>query len=142
MTVRANVPLIFERSTPGRRGYRLPELDVPETPLEELIPQEYLRSEPPQLPEVSEPEVVRHYTQLSRLNHGVDVGFYPLGSCTMKYNPRVHEDLVSLPGLSIITSQETVQGVSLSTPGQLWRPSWLADSLQLMGAHGELSGSW
>ena len=148
MTVRANVPLIFERSTPGRRGYRLPELDVPETPLEELIPQEYLRSEPPQLPEVSEPEVVRHYTQLSRLNHGVDVGFYPLGSCTMKYNPRVHEDLVSLPGLSAIhpyQPEETVQGaleLIYNLGEHLAAIAGLAKtSLQpAAGAHGELSG--
>jgi len=148
MTVRANVPLIFERSTPGRRGYRLPELDVPETPLEELIPQEYLRSEPPQLPEVSEPEVVRHYTQLSRLNHGVDVGFYPLGSCTMKYNPRVHEDLVSLPGLSAIhpyQPEETVQGaleLIYNLSEHLAAIAGLAKtSLQpAAGAHGELSG--
>src|SRR5690554_4139734 len=148
MTVRANVPLIFERSTPGRRGYRLPELDVPETPLEELIPQEYLRSEPPQLPEVSEPEVVRHYTQLSRLNHGVDVGFYPLGSCTMKYNPRVHEDVVGLPGLSAIhpyQPQETVQGaleLIYNLSEHLAAIAGLAQaSLQpAAGAHGELAG--
>ena len=75
MTTRKLVPLIFERSTPGRRGYRLPELDVPEVPVTDLIPEEFLRDEAPALPEVSELEVVRHYTQLSRLNHGVDVGF-------------------------------------------------------------------
>lgn len=148
MTLRADVPLIFERSTPGRRGYRLPELDVPETPLEELIPQEYLRTEPPALPEVSELEVVRHYTQLSRRNHGVDVGFYPLGSCTMKYNPRVHEDLVSLPGLSAIhpyQPEETVQGaleLIYNLSEHLAAIAGLAKtSLQpAAGAHGELSG--
>ncbi|NLM40968.1 MAG: aminomethyl-transferring glycine dehydrogenase subunit GcvPB [Firmicutes bacterium] len=148
MTLRADVPLIFERSTPGRRGYRLPELDVPETPLEELIPQEYLRTEPPALPEVSELEVVRHYTQLPRRNHGVDVGFYPLGSCTMKYNPRVHEDLVSLPGLSAIhpyQPEETVQGaleLIYNLSEHLAAIAGLAKtSLQpAAGAHGELSG--
>ncbi|MGB4431077.1 MAG: aminomethyl-transferring glycine dehydrogenase subunit GcvPB [Limnochordia bacterium] len=146
--MRTSVPLIFERSTPGRRGYRLPELDVPETPIDELIPQEYLRSEAPGLPEVSEPEVVRHYTQLSRLNHGVDVGFYPLGSCTMKYNPRVHEDVVGLPGLSAIhpyQPQETVQGaleLIYNLSEQLAAIAGLAQaSLQpAAGAHGELAG--
>ncbi|HPT83089.1 MAG TPA: aminomethyl-transferring glycine dehydrogenase subunit GcvPB [Limnochordia bacterium] len=148
MTVRIHVPLIFERSTPGRRGYRLPELDVPETPIEELIPQEYLRTEPPALPEVSELEVVRHYTQLSRLNHGVDVGFYPLGSCTMKYNPRVHEDLASMPGLSAIhpyQPEETVQGaleLIYNLSEHLAAIAGLAKaSLQpAAGAHGELAG--
>lgn len=148
MTMRTSVPLIFERSTPGRRGYRLPELDVPETPIDELIPQEYLRSEAPGLPEVSEPEVVRHYTQLSRLNHGVDVGFYPLGSCTMKYNPRVHEDVVGLPGLSAIhpyQPQETVQGaleLIYNLSEHLAAIAGLAQaSLQpAAGAHGELAG--
>lgn len=148
MTMRTSVPLIFERSTPGRRGYRLPELDVPETPIDELIPQEYLRSAAPGLPEVSEPEVVRHYTQLSRLNHGVDVGFYPLGSCTMKYNPRVHEDVVGLPGLSAIhpyQPQETVQGaleLIYNLSEHLAAIAGLAQaSLQpAAGAHGELAG--
>src|SRR5690554_2135769 len=113
MSMHKNVPLIFERSTPGRRGYRLPDLDVPEVAIEELIPAEHLRAESPNLPEVSELEVVRHYTQLSRLNHGIDVAFYPLGSCTMKYNPRVHEDIASLPGLNSIhpyQPETTVQG--------------------------------
>lgn len=148
MTKRAAVPLIFERSTPGRCGYRLPELDVPETPLEELIPQEYLRTDAPELPEVSELEVVRHYTQLSRLNHGVDVGFYPLGSCTMKYNPRVHEDVVSLPGLRAIhpyQPEETVQGaleLMYNLGEYLAAISGLSKaSLQpAAGAHGELAG--
>ena len=77
MMNKTGVPLLFEISTPGRRGYRLPDLDVPEVPLEELLPAEYLRQQEPELPEVSEIEVVRHFTQLSRLNHGVDVDFYP-----------------------------------------------------------------
>ena len=113
-----------------------------------MIPQEYLRTEPPALPEVSELEVVRHYTQLSRRNHGVDVGFYPLGSCTMKYNPRVHEDLVSLPGLSAIhpyQPEETVQGaleLIYNLSEHLAAIAGLAKtSLQpAAGAHGELSG--
>ena len=79
--------LLLEMSKPGRCGYTLPKLDVPEVSLDELIPRSYLRETEPGLPQVTEPEVVRYFTQLSRKNHGVDVGFYPLGSCTMKYNP-------------------------------------------------------
>ncbi len=142
------VPLIFERSTSGRRGYRLPDLDVPEVPVTELIPEEFLRAEAPALPEVSELEVVRHYTQLSRLNHGVDVGFYPLGSCTMKYNPRVHEDVVSMPGLASIhpyQPEETVQGALelMYNLGQYLAAISGLDVTTLQpaaGAHGELAG--
>jgi glycine dehydrogenase subunit 2 len=148
MTERRLVPLIFERSTPGRRGYRLPELDVPEVPVAELIPEEFLREEAPALPEVSELEVVRHYTQLSRLNHGVDVGFYPLGSCTMKYNPRVHEDVTGMPGFAAIhpyQPEETVQGameLMYNLGEYLATISGLhATTLQpAAGAHGELTG--
>ena len=148
MTTRKLVPLIFEHSTPGRRGYRLPDLDVPEVPVTDLIPEEFLRDEAPALPEVSELEVVRHYTQLSRLNHGVDVGFYPLGSCTMKYNPRVHEDVTSLPGLASIhpyQPEETVQGALelMYNLGQYLAVISGLDVTTLQpaaGAHGELTG--
>src|SRR5690606_34392093 len=105
--------LIFERDAQGRRGRRLPDLDVPEPSLSELIPADQLRAEDPALPEVSEPEVVRHYVGLSRLNYGVDVGFYPLGSCTMKYNPKVNEWAAALPGFARLhpyQPEETVQG--------------------------------
>ena len=148
MSMHQQVPLIFERSTPGRRGYRLPDLDVPDVPIEDLIPQEHLRAEAPGLPEVSELEVVRHYTQLSRLNHGIEVGFYPLGSCTMKYNPRVHEDLVSLPGFSAIhpyQPEETVQG-ALELMYNLGEYLAVISGLSkttlqpAAGAHGELAG--
>ena len=91
-------PLIFELSSAGRQGYSLPPCDVPEQPLEDLIPSNYLRSQPPALPEVSEPDVVRHFTHLSKLNYSIDSGFYPLGSCTMKYNPKVNEVAVNQPG--------------------------------------------
>ncbi|MCK9525223.1 MAG: aminomethyl-transferring glycine dehydrogenase subunit GcvPB [Limnochordia bacterium] len=148
MTTRKLVPLIFERSTPGRRGYRLPDLDVPEVPVTELIPSDFLREEAPALPEVSELEVVRHYTQLSRLNHGVDVGFYPLGSCTMKYNPRVNEDVTSLPGFATIhpyQPEETVQGALelMYNLGQYLAVISGLDATTLQpaaGAHGELTG--
>jgi glycine dehydrogenase subunit 2 len=95
-------PLIFEKSVPGRKGYSLPDLDVPEVPVTQLIPAQFLRKDPPHLPEVSEVEVVRHFTNLSRDNYGIDQGFYPLGSCTMKYNPKVNEDVARYPGFSMI----------------------------------------
>lgn len=148
MTTKKVVPLIFERSTPGRRGYRLPALDVPEVSIDQLIPPEHLRAQPAELPEVSELEVIRHYTQLSRLNHGVDVGFYPLGSCTMKYNPRVHEDVTSLPGFAAIhpyQPESSVQGaleLMYNLSEYLAIISGLeATTLQpAAGAHGELAG--
>ena len=89
---------IFEKSKPGRRAAVTPDAGVPERPLEELIPAHLLRSEPPRLPEVSEPEIVRHYNRLSRRNFDLDTGFYPLGSCTMKHNPRLNERVAALPG--------------------------------------------
>jgi glycine dehydrogenase subunit 2 len=89
---------IFERSKPGRRAFTAPATDVPERPLDELLPAELRRDEPPRLPEVSEPEIVRHYNRLSKRNFDLDTGFYPLGSCTMKYNPKLHERVAALPG--------------------------------------------
>ena len=105
--------LIFELSKEGRIGHVLPETDVPVVPREELIPRNYLRSKPADLPQVPENEVVRHFTDLSALNHHVDKSFYPLGSCTMKYNPKINEKLAALPGFSEIHPDqpvETVQG--------------------------------
>jgi glycine dehydrogenase subunit 2 len=89
---------IFERSVPGRRAAALPVAGVPEAPLSELIPEHLLRRRPAELPEISEPEIVRHYTRISRRNFDLDRGFYPLGSCTMKHNPRVNERVAALPG--------------------------------------------
>ncbi len=89
---------IYERSKPGRRAFVAPELDVPARELDELLPRELRRREPPRLPEVSEPEIVRHYNRLSKRNFDLDTGFYPLGSCTMKHNPKLHERLAALPG--------------------------------------------
>ncbi|MDY0405596.1 aminomethyl-transferring glycine dehydrogenase subunit GcvPB [Virgibacillus sp. 179-BFC.A HS] len=106
-------PLIFERSKEGRTSYSLPELDVPEIDLGAEIDESYIRKDPPELPEVSELDIVRHYTGLSRRNFGVDSGFYPLGSCTMKYNPKINEDVARLDGFSQIhpyQHPETVQG--------------------------------
>jgi glycine dehydrogenase subunit 2 len=101
--------LLFEKSKPGRRAGRIPS---PGRPVPE-IPEELRRDEPPRLPELPEPELVRHFTELSVRNFGVDTGFYPLGSCTMKYNPRVNERLVGLPGfrdLHPLQEEEGAQG--------------------------------
>jgi glycine dehydrogenase subunit 2 len=89
---------IFERSRPGRRAFVPPTLDVPKKPLDELLPPSLRRTRPPRLPEVSEPEIVRHYNRLSKRNFDLDTGFYPLGSCTMKHNPKLHERVAALPG--------------------------------------------
>ncbi|MDN5311326.1 MAG: glycine dehydrogenase subunit 2 [Thermoanaerobacteraceae bacterium] len=89
-------PLIFERSLPGREGFRLGDADVPGVDLSETLGGEFLRQDL-DLPEVSEVDVVRHYTKLSKMNFGVDDGFYPLGSCTMKYNPKINEEISALP---------------------------------------------
>ena len=89
--------LIFELSREGRVGYSLPENKFPAAP---ALPKNLLRAEEPLLPRVSEPEVVRHYNNLSQMNFGVDTGFYPLGSCTMKYNPKINEEVCALPGFA------------------------------------------
>jgi glycine dehydrogenase subunit 2 len=89
---------IYERSVPGRRAATVPPAGVPERPLAELIPKHLLRAEGPRLPEVSEPEIVRHYNRISRRNFDLDTGPYPLGSCTMKHNPRLNEKVAALPG--------------------------------------------
>jgi glycine dehydrogenase subunit 2 len=89
---------IFEKSKPGRRAAVLPAAEVPEPPLERLIPARLLRDASPRLPEIAEPEIVRHYNRLSRRNFDLDTGFYPLGSCTMKHNPRLNERVAALPG--------------------------------------------
>ncbi len=144
----ATTKVIFEKGAPGRRGYRFPDCDVPETPLGEALPSELIRKEPASLPEVSELEAVRHFVNLSRLNHAVDVGFYPLGSCTMKYNPKVNEEAASMPGFSRIhpyQPEETVQG-ALGLMYHLER--FLCEIAGLdratlqpaAGAHGELLG--
>ena len=105
--------LIFEVSRPGRVGYSLPKSDVESVDLEAKFPKHLIRDEAAELPEVAELDLVRHYTALSNKNHGVDNGFYPLGSCTMKYNPKVNEVVARIPGFSRIhpyQPAETVQG--------------------------------
>lgn len=106
--------LIFELSKPGRRGAVLPACDVPGPTTAELLPAEALATAPPPLPEVAEPEVVRHFTNLSTLNMSVDTHFYPLGSCTMKYNSKRNERIAALPGLAELhpyQPESTLQGI-------------------------------
>jgi glycine dehydrogenase subunit 2 len=93
-------PLLFERSRRGRMGCSLPELDVPEVEPESLLEARELRAEIPALPELSEVDVIRHFTRLSTWNASVDTGLYPLGSCTMKYNPKLHEVVARLSGFA------------------------------------------
>ena len=146
--MRALEPLIFELSREGRTGVSLPSCDVPEIPLGDLIPQEFLRDKEPELPEVSEVDVVRHFTRLSSFNHGVDTGFYPLGSCTMKYNPKVNEKLARLPGFSQIhpyQPEELTQGalgLMVELQEELAEITGMdAFTLQpAAGAHGEMTG--
>ena len=88
-------PLIYDLSSPGRRSATLPDADVQPA----ALPKDLVREDLP-LPEVSEIDVVRHFVRLSQFNHGIDTGFYPLGSCTMKYNPKVNEDAARLPGFA------------------------------------------
>lgn len=140
--------LIFEISRTGRHAYTLPECDVPEMSLDEMFGEKNLRVEAAELPEVSEVDVVRHYTLLSNKNYGVDTGFYPLGSCTMKYNPKINEDMASLPGFTGIhpcQPVDTVQGAL----EMMYRLSEMLAEITGMekvtlqpaaGAHGELTG--
>jgi glycine dehydrogenase subunit 2 len=101
------VKLIYERSQDGRTGYSLPRYDLPAVE----APAGLARAEPPRLPELAEPEVLRHFTALSTRNFGVDTGFYPLGSCTMKYNPRVNERLAALPGFAHLHPLQEEDGI-------------------------------
>jgi glycine dehydrogenase subunit 2 len=139
--------LIRDKGREGRRGYTLPKLDVEETNLDEVLPKKARRKEKPKLPEVDEPTVIRHYTNLSRNQWGIDTNFYPLGSCTMKHNPRVNEQAAAVPGfaqLHPLQSEDQAQGalrVMHELQGFLAEISGLpAVSLQPMaGAQGELT---
>ena len=139
---------VFERSRPGRRAFTAPETDVPEVPVEELLPPEAIRERPAELPEISEPELVRHYTTLSSKNFHLDEGFYPLGSCTMKHNPKLHERVAALPGharlhplqdpdyaqgaLELMWNLQVALGEIAGLPHVSLQPS--------AGSHGELAG--
>ena len=141
-------PLIKDYSSEGRTAYSLPELDVPKKDLNEIIGENSLRENPPELPEVSEVDVVRHYTSLSEMNYGVDSGIYPLGSCTMKYNPKVNEDVARIEKLSQLhpyQNEENIQGsldILYNLKSYLSEISGM-DNVTLQpasGAHGELTG--
>ncbi len=146
-------PVIFDLGREGRRGHIIPDVEeeikgtVGNTM--NLLPEKLRRKKPPSLPELSETEIVRHYTRLSQMNYSVDQGLYPLGSCTMKYNPKINEILARSPSIAMIhpyQDEETVQGI-LDIMHKLSR--WLAEitgtcevSLQpAAGAHGELLGT-
>ena len=138
--------LIFELSKPGRRAYTLPAAADPSASFS--IPSGLLRAGAPALPEVSEVDVVRHYTNLSQMNFGVDTGFYPLGSCTMKYNPKINEEIANMPafqGLHPLQDESTVQG-ALEVYYEMDRPLSPTTGMKhftlnpCAGAHGELTG--
>lgn len=139
--------LIFELSRPGRKGYSLPADEYGVNGISE-IPSDLLRKEPAELPEVSELEVVRHFTNLSNKNFGVDTGFYPLGSCTMKYNPKINEEVAALPAFNNIhplQDAESVQGaleLYWNLQKMLSNIAGLAEFTlnPYAGAHGELTG--
>ncbi len=140
--------LIFELSSDQRQAYNLPPCDVAKENIENIIPKHLLRESELVLPQVSEPEVVRHYTQLSMKNYGLDGGFYPLGSCTMKYNPKINEDVAAMTGFSDLhpyQPESTVQGalqLMYELDCMLSEITGMAKfSLQpAAGAHGELAG--
>jgi glycine dehydrogenase subunit 2 len=139
---------IYDRSQPGRRAFVAPALDVPERPLDEVLPRALRRDQPPRLPEVAEPEIVRHYNRLSKRNFDLDTGFYPLGSCTMKHNPKLHERVAALPGharlhplqdpayaqgaLELMSRLQDALGEIAGLPHVSLQPS--------AGSHGELAG--
>jgi glycine dehydrogenase subunit 2 len=140
--------LIFEKSTPGRTGFSLPARDVPSVPVEQALPAGLVRKELSGFPELSEVDLVRHYTRLSTWNYGVDTGMYPLGSCTMKYNPKVNEAAARIRGfallhplapepvaqgaLAVLHELQTMLGEITGLPAVTLQPA--------AGAHGELTG--
>jgi len=143
-----NEGLIFERSSPGKTGAELPALDVPALSAKEILGEEFYRSEIQGFPEVSELETIRHFTRLSTWNYGIDTGLYPLGSCTMKYNPRINEAVAALEGLATdhpYTPESLAQGclkvLALTARCLIEITGMDAISLQpAAGAQGELTG--
>lgn len=140
--------LIFDLSIPDRTAYNLPELDVPCEPLADFLPKDALRNDELNFPEVSEVDIIRHYTNLSNKNFGVDTGFYPLGSCTMKYNPKINEAMARLDGFANIhpfQSEKCTQGalrLMYELDEALSEISGM-DKMTLQpaaGAHGEFTG--
>jgi glycine dehydrogenase subunit 2 len=145
---RERATTIFQKGAPGRRAFVCPDTEVPHADPEELLPARFRRVAPPRLPEVSEPEIVRHYVGLSKRNFDLDSGFYPLGSCTMKHNPRLHERVAALPGharmhplqdgeraqgaLELMWNLQVALGEIAGLPHVSLQPS--------AGSHGELAG--
>ncbi len=143
-----NEPLLFERSQPGKRGYQLPPLDVPAVDAAAELGADNVREEIPGFPEVSEVEVIRHFTRLSTWNYAIDLGLYPLGSCTMKYNPRINEHVARLEGLAWAHPYQPEEISQGALRVQCDLETYLAeitgmDAVTLQpaaGAHGELTG--
>ena len=137
--------LIFELSHPGRRGAAIPSNGCPQSP---QLPESLLRTSPLRLPEVDEPSLVRHYTNMSNNNFGVDTGFYPLGSCTMKYNPKINEEMASLPGFASLHPATPAQAAQGALEAYWTLQNALAEIGGMSeftlnpfaGAHGELTG--
>ncbi|MFH1230137.1 MAG: aminomethyl-transferring glycine dehydrogenase subunit GcvPB [Planctomycetota bacterium] len=144
----SDTKLIFEQSRSGRSGCSIPQLDTPSIEITQLIPAQYIREKPPQLPEVDELTLVRHYTNLSMKNVGIDNTFYPLGSCTMKYNPKINENLCNLDGFAQLhpyQTEGTAQGILkiMYELGEYLKEISGLDSITLQpaaGAHGEFTG--
>jgi glycine dehydrogenase subunit 2 len=136
-------PLIYDLSSPGRKGVLLPDCDVPESDL----PKDLMRADL-DLPEVSELQVIRHFVKLSQLNYSIDKNFYPLGSCTMKYNPKINEDTARLPGLAQLHPLADTEGSQGALALMYQLQNWLAEisgfkavSLSpAAGAQGEFAG--
>ncbi len=145
---RQRATTIFQKGAPGRRAFLCPSIDVPAADPEQVLPARLRRSQPARLPEVSEPEIVRHYVGISKRNFDLDSGFYPLGSCTMKHNPRLHERVAALPGharLHPLQDPDRAQGaleLMFNLQEALGEISGLPHvSLQpSAGSHGELAG--
>jgi glycine dehydrogenase subunit 2 len=139
---------LHELSSPGQSGYSVPEIDVPLGDIDKMLPPGARQTAAPDLPEVSEPDLRRHFTRLSQLNYALSTQFYPLGSCTMKYNPPVNEKISQLPGFSSLhpyQSEETLQGLmeALFNLGQAFCEITGMDRFTLQpaaGAHGEFTG--
>ncbi len=140
--------LLFEISVKNRSGFTLPPLDIPEKSLEDILPSKFSRNENPDLPEISESDVIRHFIHLSNLNYHIDKGMYPLGSCTMKYNPKINDKLSSLPGFTEIhpfQHQEDIWG-AIQIMGELSEYLKIISGLEEItlqpsaGAQGELTG--
>ena len=136
-------PLIYEVSVPGRKGVTLPDCDVPRA----RMPRELMRDEL-KLPEVSELQVVRHFVNLSQLNYAIDTGFYPLGSCTMKYNPKLNEDVAQYPGFAQLHPLTDIAGAQGVLALMYTLQNWLAEIsgfaatslVPAAGAQGEFAG--